>query len=176
MTTRNDAVTARQLLSRATQSVPSNQHLQLTLNFGLLEFSSPNGDTERGRTVFEGLLATFPRRWDLWDAFVDAEASLLTKQQAATAKAAPKSKKRKSAASEETDVSASGSVDNVRDLFTRMSKAKMRPRRAKFVFKRWMEFENKFGDAKGVKKVETVAKEWVEKHAQEGAAADGEEE
>ncbi|KAJ9637806.1 rRNA biogenesis protein rrp5 [Coniosporium tulheliwenetii] len=73
MTTLNDPTRSRSLLSRATQSVPAVQHRQLTAKFGALEFQSPNGDAERGRTIFEGLLAAYPKRWDLWDMLVDLE-------------------------------------------------------------------------------------------------------
>lgn len=73
MTTLNDPARSRFLLARATQSVPAVQHRQLTAKFGALEFQSPNGDAERGRTIFEGLLAAYPKRWDLWDMLVDLE-------------------------------------------------------------------------------------------------------
>lgn len=64
---------ARALLSRALQSLPPHTHLALTKDFGLLEFNAPHGDPERGRTVFEGLLATFPKRLDFWNVLLDAE-------------------------------------------------------------------------------------------------------
>ncbi|KAK2823898.1 hypothetical protein FQN49_007508, partial [Arthroderma sp. PD_2] len=41
----------RDLLPRALQSLPSHTHVDLTSKFGQLEFRSPNGDVERGRTV-----------------------------------------------------------------------------------------------------------------------------
>lgn len=64
---------ARALLPRALQSLPAHTHLALTKDFGLLEFNTPHGDPERGRTIFEGLLATFPKRLDLWNVLLDAE-------------------------------------------------------------------------------------------------------
>ncbi|KAF2104800.1 nucleic acid-binding protein [Rhizodiscina lignyota] len=73
MTTLSSAARARALLPRALQSVPQFNHRLLTSKFGGLEFQSPNGDPERGRTIFEGLLDSFPKRWDLWDMFVDLE-------------------------------------------------------------------------------------------------------
>ena len=75
MTTLASPGRARALLPRATQSVPTYLHRQLTTKFAALEFQSPKGDPERGRTLFEGLVATFPRRWDIWDVFVDLEVS-----------------------------------------------------------------------------------------------------
>ena len=73
MTTVNNPTRARSLLQRAMQSVQPQHHRELTSKFGVLEFKSPNGDAERGRTVFEGLLATFPKRYDLWDVFISLE-------------------------------------------------------------------------------------------------------
>jgi len=132
MTTMNKPDEARKLLQRAMQSVPQFEHVQLTTKFGALEFHSRNGDAERGRTIFEGLLSTFPKRWDLWDQFVDLER-------------------------------AKGESENVRALFERMAGAKMKPRRAKFVFKRWLAFEEKEGDNKRIEKVNAVARDYVEK-------------
>ncbi|XPS92745.1 rRNA biogenesis protein rrp5 [Ascochyta lentis] len=66
---------ARALLQRATQSVPSTQHRYLTQKFAALEFKSPNGDAERGRTIFEGLVSTFPKKGDVWDIYIDLERS-----------------------------------------------------------------------------------------------------
>ncbi|EOD50642.1 putative rrna biogenesis protein rrp5 protein [Neofusicoccum parvum UCRNP2] len=132
MTTLNAPDRARGLLGRATQSVPPHQHRHLTAKFGALEFTSPHGDPERGRTVFEGLLATFPKRWDLWDMLVDLERSR-------------------------------GEKENVSKLYERMAGAKMKARRAKFVFKRWAEWEEKNGDKKGRERVEALAKEYAER-------------
>jgi rRNA biogenesis protein RRP5 len=66
---------ARALLQRATQSVPSPQHRHLTQKFAALEFKSTNGDAERGRTIFEGLVATWPNKGDVWDVYLSLEMS-----------------------------------------------------------------------------------------------------
>ncbi|KAL8637817.1 MAG: hypothetical protein Q9228_004959 [Teloschistes exilis] len=73
LSTLNEPSRARQLLPRALQSLPPHTHLQLTSQFAQLEFTSPNGDPERGRTAFEGLLTTFPKRLDLWNVLIDLE-------------------------------------------------------------------------------------------------------
>ncbi|KAL5426711.1 hypothetical protein PMIN07_011730 [Paraphaeosphaeria minitans] len=62
---------ARALLSRATQSVPAPQHRYLTQKFAALEFK--HGDAERGRTIFEGLVAAWPKKWDVWDVYASLE-------------------------------------------------------------------------------------------------------
>ncbi|KAI4181472.1 MAG: hypothetical protein LQ346_006783 [Caloplaca aetnensis] len=64
---------AHALLPRALQSFPQHTHVDLTRSFALLEYSSPNGDPERGRTLFENLLSTFPKKLDLWTVYADAE-------------------------------------------------------------------------------------------------------
>jgi rRNA biogenesis protein RRP5 len=66
---------ARALLQRATQSVPSTQHRHLTQKFAALEFKSSNGDAERGRTIFEGLVSTWPKKGDVWDVYLSLELS-----------------------------------------------------------------------------------------------------
>ncbi|KAI9785381.1 MAG: rRNA biogenesis protein rrp5 [Geoglossum umbratile] len=64
---------ARALLSRATQALPTHTHLDLTSKFAQLEFKCRGGDPERGRTIFEGLLTTFPKRLDIWSVLLDLE-------------------------------------------------------------------------------------------------------
>lgn len=66
---------ARALLSRATQSVASPQHRYLTQKFAALEFKSAHGDAERGRTIFEGLVSTWPKKGDVWDVYASLEMS-----------------------------------------------------------------------------------------------------
>lgn len=134
-TARANPAKARALLQRATQSVPGKEHRYLTAKFAALEFKSPNGDPERGRTIFEGLLSTWPKKWDLWDMFVDLEMS-------------------------------HGEEANVRDLFERMAstggQAKLKKKRAKYVFKKWLEWEEKFGNKKGMERVKELAKAYVD--------------
>lgn len=66
---------ARALLQRATQSVAFQQHRYLTQKFAALEFKSPNGDAERGRTIFEGLVSTYAKKGDVWDMYLSLEMS-----------------------------------------------------------------------------------------------------
>ena len=121
---------ARDLLPRAMQSLPQFNHLDLTNKFAQLEFRSPNGDAERGRTIFEGLLSTFPKRLDLWNVLLDLE----IKQ---------------------------GDKEQVRRLFARVTSGKLKSRKAKYFFKRWLEFEEAEGDGKHVGHVKAKAAEYV---------------
>jgi len=65
--------------------------------------------------------------------------------------------------------------DVARSVFERMSKVGMKKRRANFVFRTWLEFEEKYGGKKEVERVKARAKEWVEKHAKGGAGEEDEE-
>ncbi|PWY88997.1 nucleic acid-binding protein [Aspergillus heteromorphus CBS 117.55] len=127
---------ARGLLSRALQSLPSHTHVETTSKFAQLEFRSANGDVERGRTVFEGLLSSFPKKVDLWNILLDLEIK-------------------------------NGDAEQVRRLFERVlgitkkgsaaaaaaavdaSKKLVRPKQARFFFKKWLAFEQKIADAPG---------------------------
>ncbi|KAL8715383.1 MAG: hypothetical protein Q9220_000716 [cf. Caloplaca sp. 1 TL-2023] len=80
LTTLKSPSAARAYLPRALQSLPPHTHLQLTSKFAHIEFTSPSGDPERGRTVFEGLLSTFPKRLDLWNVYLDLEIKLADKK------------------------------------------------------------------------------------------------
>lgn len=132
MTTLDAADRARALLPRAIQSLPSHTHLALTSKFAQLEFTSPNGDPERGRTLFETLLAQWPKRLDLWSVLLDLE----IKQ---------------------------GDKEVVRRLFERVtgSGPSLKPKKAKFFFKKWLEYESKEGDGKSQERVKVLAAGYV---------------
>ena len=126
---------ARDLLPRAMQALPKHHHLDLTSKFAQLEFRSPNGDPERGRTIFEGLLSTFAKRLDLWNVILDLEIKL-------------------------------GNTEQIRRLFGRVTGSKLKPRKAKYFFKKWLEWEEKEGDERSRENVKARAAEFVRK--QEG--------
>lgn len=134
---------ARAVLSRALQSVLSNEHRLLTAKFAALEFRSKEGDAERGRTIFEGLFSEWPKWSSGWDMWVDLERSQVSHAQSEEAKKATKEK--------------------VRALYQRMAEQKMKKRRAKYLFKRWLEFEEQEGNEKQAERVKVMAKEFVEK-------------
>ncbi|KAL1584265.1 hypothetical protein WHR41_06721 [Cladosporium halotolerans] len=146
MSSRGDAEGARALLPRALKSVPTPEHRLLTAKFAGLEFRSSGGDAERGRTLFENLVGEWPKWTQGWDMWVDLE--------------------RSAAGAAESEEGRKEGVERARGLFERMSKAKMKKRRARFVFKRWMEFEEKEGSKEDVERVKGVAKEWVERAAE----------
>lgn len=121
--------------------------------FAALEFRSPHGDREQGRTLFESLLATYPKKFDLWNQLVDLETSPALASSSSSSSA--------------TDPAV------IRDLFERGSKVKgLKPRQAKAWFRRWAAWEEKNGDAKSRERVSALAQEWARAAAaRKGGAA-----
>jgi rRNA biogenesis protein RRP5 len=139
---------ARSLLSRALQSVSTSEHRLLTAKFAALEFRSPQGDSERGRTIFEGLVAEWPKWTSGWDMWIDLENSKMSHAQDNDAR--------------------NGARDKVRALFERATSQKMKKRRAQYVFKRWLEFEEGEGNEKTAERVKVLAKEYVDAQKAKG--------
>ncbi|KAH8910006.1 nucleic acid-binding protein [Coniochaeta sp. PMI_546] len=132
---------ARALIKRATQALDERHHLPLLVRFAALEFHSPNGDPETGRTLFEGLLSSYPKRFDLWNQLLDLETSAYAKGR-----------------KEGKDVDAAA----VRDVFERGTKVKaLKAEKAKKWFQRWAKWEEQFGDAKSREKVSARAQLWA---------------
>ncbi|KAE8209720.1 hypothetical protein CF327_g6323 [Tilletia walkeri] len=62
----------RALMARAQQSLPKPRHVELVKSFALAEFST--GEPERGRTLFERLVDSHPKKLDIWWLYIDQEA------------------------------------------------------------------------------------------------------
>ncbi|XP_055013980.1 protein RRP5 homolog isoform X2 [Boleophthalmus pectinirostris] len=63
----SDAASA--LLQRALKSLPSKDSVDVIAKFAQLEFRY--GDIEKGRTMFDKVLTSYPKRTDLWSVFID---------------------------------------------------------------------------------------------------------
>ncbi|KAI1862516.1 hypothetical protein JX265_009230 [Neoarthrinium moseri] len=123
---------ARALIPRATQALPQHAHLPLITKFAAMQFTSAHPNPELGRTMFESLLASFPKRFDLWNQLLDHE-----------------------------DVPGADRAA-VRDIFERALRSRaLKPRTAKKWFKRWADWEERHGDAKSRERVSAKAAEWV---------------
>lgn len=137
LTTLNQASKAHALLPRALQSVPQHTHLQLTSQFAALEFKSPNGDPERGRTMFEGILGSFPKRLDIWSILIDLETNKRDKDRAR------------------------GLFERVTKV------KGIKPGKMKKWFEKWEKWEKANGDARSQGKVSKIAEAYVRKMAEE---------
>uniref|UniRef100_A0A147BRK9 Protein RRP5 homolog n=1 Tax=Ixodes ricinus TaxID=34613 RepID=A0A147BRK9_IXORI len=64
----------RSLLQRALKSLPKQDHVAIISKFAQMEFKY--GDVERGKSMFDSILANYPKRTDLWLVYVDLLAKL----------------------------------------------------------------------------------------------------
>ncbi|KAL0951450.1 hypothetical protein HGRIS_008139 [Hohenbuehelia grisea] len=69
---RDEAEHARSLLPRSLQSLEKRKHLKTISKFAQMEYKL--GDPERGKTIFEGIIDSHPKRWDMWSIYMDMEA------------------------------------------------------------------------------------------------------
>ncbi|KAK2742930.1 rRNA biogenesis protein rrp5 [Myotisia sp. PD_48] len=137
----------RALLPRAIQSLPSHTHVDLTSRFGQLEFRSTNGDVERGRTVFEGLLSSFPKRVDLWSVLLDLEIKVGDVEQV-----------------RRLFERAVGIGPRIASDGSKLASKRLKGKQAKFFFKKWLAFEEKVaakGDEKMIDMVKAHAAAYV---------------
>ncbi|XP_011409409.2 PREDICTED: protein RRP5 homolog [Amphimedon queenslandica] len=65
---------ARKILQRSFKSLTKKQHVDITKQFAQLEFKY--GEMERGCTLFENLVSSYPRKVDIWSVYID----MLTKK------------------------------------------------------------------------------------------------
>ncbi|KAI8806617.1 hypothetical protein BJ742DRAFT_679848, partial [Cladochytrium replicatum] len=63
----------RKIQQRALQSLPQRKHAKILTKFAQTEFKF--GEPERGRTLFEGIISAYPKRVDIWNIYLDMEAS-----------------------------------------------------------------------------------------------------
>ena len=142
--TRNEPSKARALLPRATQQLDKQHSQSVVARFAALEFRSPNGEPERGRTMFEGLLAAWPKKGDLWSQLLDLEMGASDGDGDATA---------------------------VRDVFERRTRVEgLKPQQALKWFQRWQDWEEK-KDPKGKQRVMAKAADWTKMYKERKEAA-----
>ncbi|RMZ88382.1 hypothetical protein DV736_g4390, partial [Chaetothyriales sp. CBS 134916] len=135
--TTDQADKARNLLPRALQMLPKFTHLDLTSKFAQLEFKASGGLPERGRTMFEGLIASFPKRIDFYNVLLDLELKL-------------------------------GDKEQIRGLFERVFRSKLKAKQAKYFFKRWLAFEESQEDERRIEDVKAKAATWIRSAGGEG--------
>jgi len=126
------------------------------------------GSQERGRTIFEGLLAAAPRRLDVWSVFLDAEVAALAAARAAATAAAPSGKGKSTAAAR---AAAASDLAGVRHLFARALAQRLSSKKARFLLRKAAAFERVHGDEAGLQRVAQAAREYAERHG--GGAAAG---
>ncbi|PVU93859.1 hypothetical protein BB561_002990 [Smittium simulii] len=134
---KND-INSNDLMKRSLICLPKRKHIKAITKFAQLEFKYNH--QERARTIFENLLSNYPSRSDLWNVYLDLEVKNLTKFNLDT----------------EADILL------VRNLFTRIISLKFNPRNKKLFFKKWLEFEKRFGSEDNIQNVKDCALEYVQ--------------
>lgn len=122
---------AHEILTKALMALPKRKHVQITTKTATLEYTQ--GCPERGRTIYEGLVASYPKRLDIWSLYFDVHIKH-NKENA----------------------------EPVRDLFRRAVTLKLKAFKMKFFYKRWLDFERKYGNAAGEEEVKQKAREFVQ--------------
>ena len=97
--------------------------------FGQMEYEL--GSTDRARTVFEGVLASFPKRVDLWSVYLDKEIKFVR------------------------------NPTYIRRLFDRVTSMKFTTKQLKFFFKKYMSYESEHGDETTIQHVRDRVQEFV---------------
>ena len=122
---------AKALLARSLQSLSRHKHVEVITKYACAEFDSQaGGSQDRGRVVFEELLASYPKRTDLWHVYVDRETK-------------------------------AGNVDRARQLFERMLGLRLNIKNVKAVFKKYLDFEKRFGDERSQAEVRDKARAYA---------------
>jgi rRNA biogenesis protein RRP5 len=113
------------------------------------------GSIDRARVLMEELLASYPKRLDLWNIYIDKEIKLINNH---------KSSHASGNGSKQGTYSSRANLEFVRTLFDRLvhSKGLAKPRQMQTQFKKYLEFEVKFGDAASQQAVKTKAREYVD--------------
>lgn len=66
-----DSEGGKRELSRALQSLSPHKHVETISRYALCEYES--GSESNGRVLFEDLVASYPKRSDLWFVYIDQE-------------------------------------------------------------------------------------------------------
>lgn len=135
---------ARKLLTAALRALPKRKHAKITMKWAQLEYR--RGSPERARTLFEGTLTNAPKRLDIWSVYVTMEENRLGKGEEPGEPSTDEAPLR----------------DYVRRLYERILAMRLSSKKAKFFFKRYLEFERRHGSEGGVAHVKDLARRYVE--------------
>ncbi|CAE7683112.1 rrp5, partial [Symbiodinium sp. CCMP2456] len=115
-----DAEGARKVLPKSLAALEKRKHPLVVSKTALLEYQT--GSPDRGRSIFEGLMDTYPKRTDLWSVYLDAHIKAFTPPKVPEA-----------------------DQDEIRALFRRCCSMSLKATKMRFFFKRWLDFETRWG-------------------------------
>ena len=120
----------------------------------MLEFRL--GEAERGKTIYEGLVDKYPKKLNLWNAYIDQ----IGKQ------GDIQGVRYVFAVAFQFRMQSSFTVWLFhRNLVDRALDQKLNVHKAKFLFKKLLSLETRIGDAAGQERAKEKARDWVSKHA-----------
>lgn len=128
------------MLPRALGMVPKREHIPLLQKCAIFEFQF--GDAERGKALFEEMCHAYPNRTDLWSVYIDQC-------------------RKKSSAKDMRQL-----FDRTYAKFLSLNAEKgstgKRVKKMKFLFQKWLAFEEDCGDEAAAESVREKAKQYVE--------------
>lgn len=127
------------------EAVPLKEQTLIAVHVAIHEYKT--GSPEHGRAGFETLVARFPKRSDVWSAYLDQERALL-------ARGAPEA-----------------SVSGLRHVFERVATLSLAPKVMQSMLTQWLAFEQANGTAATVNKVKEKARAYVETRTAAAATA-----
>ncbi|CAF3070586.1 unnamed protein product [Rotaria socialis] len=127
---RHQTEQAKTILDKSFASLSSTDHVEMINKFGQLEFKY--GDKERAKTVYEKLLASYPKRTDLWSIYID----MLIKYDA-------------------------DPLIVARSIFDRVLSLNIPPKKMKFLIKKYLQFEKQHGTTADVNRAKERITQYV---------------
>lgn len=136
------AKSVKEVVKRALQAMPKHKHVKFLIAYAQMEYRlkvAGSRGRDRGRAVFEGLVAQHPKRLDIWSVYLDMEASFLAAG----------------------DDGSPAAVADVRRLFDRVISLNLSSKKVKHFFKRYLQFEKSVGSDEGVERVKQKARDFI---------------
>lgn len=139
--------------------------LKVISKFAQMEYR--HGDPERGKTIFEGIVDSHPKRLDLWAVYIDQEA----KQGNLDAARYACNPSCSTVGADYVPPAFCSTASSVKSCLRRKPSKRCSCRSllsvsliylSRFIFKKWLEVEKKIGPEQGVEAVKTRAIEWTQ--------------
>lgn len=124
---------ASDLLQQSLKSLAKHKHVPVISRFASYEYEL--GSPDRGRTLFEGILASYPKRLDLWNVYMDKEIKFVQDS------------------------------EYIRVLFARVTNMKFSAKKMRFLFKKYIDYESEHGTEQTVQHVRELVQAFVESAA-----------
>ncbi|CAF1237917.1 unnamed protein product [Didymodactylos carnosus] len=120
---------AKSMLDKSFLSLPATDHVEMINKYAQLEFKY--GDKERGKTMYEKLLANSPKRTDLWSLYIDMV------------------------------IKYDQDISTARTIFDRLLSLNISPKKMKFIVKKYLGFERQYGTPKDIDHAKQRVLEYV---------------